>query len=137
MANDKDKKPEQIIFNFEDAARKKDGEAVPEDDDFEMDTLSLIDEEGVEHEFEVVDAAEVEGKEYMALIPLYDEPEELLEDSGELVILRVSKETDESGEPFLEAILEEEEYDRVAKVFVGRLRDVFDFEDEDDNPVKH
>ncbi len=98
---------------------------------FEKDVISLLDEEGKEHEFEIVDALEADGREYMALIPIYDQPEETLEDSGELVILRVSDELDEDGDQFLEAIEEEEEYNQVAEMFMGRLEEYFDFEEED------
>ena len=88
----------------------------------EKDVISLLDEEGKEHEFEIVDALELEDRQYLALVPLYDESqaEEALEDSGELVILRVSDEEDE------------EEYNRVADLFMGRLEDYFDFEEGDE-----
>ena len=59
-----------------------------------------------------------------------DENEEALEDSGELVILQVSEETDEDGEQYLDAIEDEDLYNRVAELFMGRLEDYFDFEEE-------
>ena len=98
----------------------------------EKDVISLLDEDGKEHEFEIVDALELEGKQYLALVPLYDESqaEETLEDSGELVILQVSEETDEDGEQYLDAIEDEDLYNRVAELFMGRLEDYFDFEEE-------
>ena len=102
-----------------------------ENERMEKDVISLLDEDGKEHEFEIVDALELEEKRYLALVPLYDESqaEEALEDSGELVILRVSEEEDEDGEQYLDAIDNEEEYNRVAELFMGRLEDYFDFED--------
>ena len=103
-----------------------------ENERMEKDVISLLDEDGKEHEFEIVDALELEEKQYLALVPLYDESqaEEALEDSGELVILRVSEEEDEDGEQYLDAIDNEEEYNRVAELFMGRLEDYFDFEEE-------
>ena len=102
-----------------------------ENERMEKDVISLLDEDGKEHEFEIVDDLELEEKQYLALVPLYDESqaEEALEDSGELVILRVSEEEDEDGEQYLDAIDNEEEYNRVAELFMGRLEDYFDFED--------
>lgn len=102
-----------------------------ENERMEKDVISLLDEDGKKHEFEIVDALELEEKQYLALVPLYDESqaEEALEDSGELVILRVSEEEDEDGEQYLDAIDNEEEYNRVAELFMGRLEDYFDFED--------
>ncbi len=102
-----------------------------ENERMEKDVISLLDEDGKEHEFEIVDALELEEKQYLALVPLYDESQaaEALEDSGELVILRVSEEADEDGEQYLDAIEDEDEYNRVAELFMGRLEDYFDFED--------
>ena len=103
-----------------------------ENERMEKDVISLLDEDGKEHEFEIVDALELEGKHYLALVPLYDESqaEETLEDSGEPVILQVSEETDEDGEQYLDAIEDEDLYNRVAELFMGRLEDYFDFEEE-------
>lgn len=105
-----------------------------ENERMEKDVISLLDEDGKEHEFEIVDALELEGKQYLALVPLYDESqaEETLEDSGELVILQVSEETDEDGEQYLDAIEDEDLYNRVAELFMGRLEDYFDFEEEEE-----
>ena len=92
-----------------------------ENERMEKDVISLLDEDGKEHEFEIVDALELEGKQYLALVPLYDESqaEEALEDSGELVILQVSEETDEDGEQYLDAIEDEDLYNRVASLIMG------------------
>jgi len=99
----------------------------------EKDVISLLDEDGKEHEFEIVDALELNDNQYLALVPLYDESqaEAALEDSGELVILRVSDEEDEDGEQYLDAIEDEDEYNKVAELFMGRLEDYFDFEEAD------
>jgi len=90
------------------------------------DILTLVDEEGEEHEFEIVDQAELDGDNYVALVPVFDKPEELLEDSGELVILKV---VEDNGEEFLEAIEDEDEFDKMGEFFVERLSDIFDFEE--------
>ena len=91
-----------------------------QNDRAEKDVISLLDEEGKEHEFEIVDALELDDRQYLALVPLYDESQaaEALEDSGELVILRVS---------------DEEEYTRVADLFMARLEDYFDFEEAEED----
>lgn len=107
-----------------------------QNDRLEKDIISLLDEEGKEHEFEIVDALELDDQQYLALVPLYDESqaEEALEDSGELVILRVSEEEDEDedGGQYLDAIDNEDEYNKVAELFMGRLEDYFDFEEEEE-----
>ena len=105
-----------------------------QNDRLEKDIISLLDEEGKEHDFEIVDALELDDQQYLALVPLYDESqaEEALEDSGELVILRVSEEEDEDGGQYLDAIDNEDEYNKVAELFMGRLEDYFDFEEEEE-----
>lgn len=107
-----------------------------QDQSLEMDILSLIDEEGNEHEFEIADTMEVDGQEYMALIPLYDDPEEAMEDSAQLVILRVADGTADSDEPELESIQDEEEYDKISQLFMERLEDLYDFEDDEEEETE-
>ncbi len=98
--------------------------------EYGTDVLTLVDEDGVEHEFEIADTLDVDGQQYLALIPVPANANELLDDSGELVILKV---VEENGEEFLEAIEDEEEFDRMADVFMERLEDTYDFEDEDED----
>jgi len=90
------------------------------------DIVTLVDEDGLEHEFEIIDTSEIDGMNYVALIPIPKSAEEVLDDSGELVILRV---VNEDGEEFLDAIEDEAEFDKVSDIFVKRLEDVYDFED--------
>lgn len=90
------------------------------------DLITLLDDEGQEHEFEIVDTLELDGEHYIALVASYDDPEEMLQDDGELVILKSVMDNDEE---FLEAIEEEEEFDRVAALFMDRLKDDFDFDE--------
>ena len=105
------------------------GEEMNEEMNEEMledtDLLTLVDEDGQEHEFEIIDSVEHSGSEYLALVPVMDDDPEA-EDSGELVILKVTVDGDEE---VLEAIEDDEEFDRVGEVFKERLKEAFDFED--------
>ena len=103
-----------------------------ENDGIEMDIINLLDEEGNEHEFEIVDATEYKDNEYLALVPVFKEAADNLEDSGELVILRVGTQNDDEGDSYLEAVTDEEEYTAIANIFMERLEDEFDFEEGDD-----
>ena len=49
---------------------------------------TLEDEEGNEQEFEVLGEMEYEGANYCALIPYYENEEDLLKDDGEFVVLK-------------------------------------------------
>jgi uncharacterized protein YrzB (UPF0473 family) len=94
-----------------------------DDKEFGTDLLTLVDEDGIEHEFEIADILEMDDQRYMALIPIPSDAKEALQDSGELVILKA---VEEDGEEFLEAIEDEEEFDRLADIFMERLEDVYD-----------
>ena len=54
------------------------------------DIVSVIDDDGVEHYFEEIDRVETEeGNRYVALLPIYEDETEILDDDGEVLILKV------------------------------------------------
>lgn len=91
------------------------------------DLYTLVDEEGNEKLFELIDVLEDNGQVYFALIPHIENPAELLEGEVELVVLNAK--TDENGNEILEPIETDEEYDRIAEIFLDRLNE----EDEDED----
>ena len=93
------------------------------DSEYGNDILTLEDDDGVEHTFEVLDSIENAGTRYLALSPIYDDPQQTLADSGELVILRV---VEADGEEFLETIDDEDEMDEIADIFMERLEEDYD-----------
>ena len=102
--------------------------------EYEPDLYTLEDEDGKEQVFEMLDVMEVEGEKYFALTPYYEHPEEMLEDSGEVVILKSEFEGDEE---MMVSIDDDAEYDRVGEIFMKRIEEMFDFdEDEDDEDEK-
>ncbi|HOA34390.1 MAG: DUF1292 domain-containing protein [Clostridiales bacterium] len=96
-------------------------------DEYGPDIVSVIDEEGREHVFEELDRIETDEGKYVALIPVYDDPEESLEDSGELIILKVEE---EDGEIYLCPIEDEEEFETVGNIFEDRLIEFYELEKE-------
>ena len=98
------------------------------DNEFGNDILTLEDDDGVELTFEVLDAIDNGENRYMALSPVYDDPQQTLEDSGELVILKV---VTVDGEEFLETIEDEDEMDEIADIFMERLEEDYDVIDEE------
>ena len=96
--------------------------------DYNPDILTLEDEDGNESAFEVLDTMELDGKTYVALTPYFEDPEEMLEGDAELVVL-VSEEVD--GEEFLASIDSDEEYERVGNLFLARLAEYDEEEDEE------
>ena len=86
----------------------------------EVSTLTLTDENGVDTTFEYLDCIEYEGKEYLILMPMEDESEEI-------VILDVEP-VDEELENYL-AVEDEATLNAVFAIFKEKFQDVFTFED--------
>ena len=89
------------------------------------DLLTLEDEDGKEVTFEVIDATEVNGTRYLAVIPYQEDPESLQEDA-ELILMRNG--TDEEGE-YMDIVDDDEELLTVGKVFEERLSAMYDIDD--------
>lgn len=97
-------------------------------EEYNPDLVSVVDENGVEHVFEELDRIETDTAKYVALLPVYDEAEEILDDDGELIILKVCE---EDGETYLEPIEDDNEFNEIGKIFEERLSEMFLFEDEE------
>ncbi|MDO4831691.1 MAG: DUF1292 domain-containing protein [Clostridia bacterium] len=98
-------------------------------EEYGPDIVSVVDEDGVEHTFEELDRIETDEARYVALTPVYDEAQDILDDDGELIILRV---VEEDGETYLEPIEDDAEFDEVGKIFEDRLKEAFDFNDDEE-----
>jgi uncharacterized protein YrzB (UPF0473 family) len=87
------------------------------------DLITLLDEDGKEHSFVVLDVLPVDMKEYAILVPLNDDKEDLEEDGEddeEAVIFRIDE---EAGEQMLVVVDDEEEWDKVAREWENRLQE--------------
>lgn len=96
------------------------------DESYEPIIVSVVDEDGEEHIFEELDTIEIDDKEYVALLPVYDD--EVIDENGELIILMRNYNGDDI---YLEPIEDEDEFMKIGKMFEERLSDMFDFDDED------
>ena len=82
-----------------------------------------MDEEGNETEYEMIDAVELNGQTYVALLPLYENPEDIVEEDYQVVILKM---VEEDGEEILLTINDEAEFDAVWQAFEDRLSDEYE-----------
>ena len=80
----------------------------------QVEKYMLTDEDGNEHEFELIGSGEVDGVMYYAMIPAED-AENTDNDYLEYVILK--SEVDENGDESLFTIDDDEEFDRIADYF--------------------
>ena len=99
------------------------------DDELTMDDIvTVVDDDGTEHTFEELDRIELDnGARYVALLPVYEDEIELLEDDGDVLILKV---LEENGENYLVQIEDEEEFNEVGKIIEDRLIEKYEAEDQ-------
>ncbi len=95
--------------------------------DFEGNLIGLIDDDGNELYFELIDRVTVNGEEYVALVPEYENPQDSLAADGQLVILKVVID-EELGEETYATIDNELEFDEVAAELEKRFEQGEDFE---------
>ena len=98
-------------------------------DEFGADLMTIVDDEGNRHQFELLDAIETDDGRYVALLPAYDQPEESVQDDGELVILEV---VEEDGEELLVTIDDDDIFNEIAEIFEDRLSDLYEIDSADD-----
>ena len=82
--------------------------------------ITFVDENGEESSFEYMDCIEYEGKEYLALLPVE-------EDSNEVVILEIEP-VDEENENYL-TVEDDAILSAVYAIFKDRFKDILTFED--------
>ena len=97
-------------------------------EEFGNDIVSLTDEDGKEYTFEVLDAVETDDGRYLALMPVFDDPQQMLDASGELVIVKSL--TDENDEEYFCDIEDDAEYATVAELVVERLSELYDIDEQ-------
>ena len=89
-------------------------------DEYGADLVTVLDDEGNQHQFELVDAIETDDGRYVALLPVYEDPSESVNDDGELIILEVAA----------EGMCEE-----IADLFEERLSDLYESEEMEEPPL--
>lgn len=94
---------------------------------YEEDIVTVVDDDGVEHLFEEIDRVETEeGNRYVALLPIYDNETDILDDDGEVLILKV---IEEDGETYLVQIEDEKEFNEIGNIIEDRLIEKYEAED--------
>ena len=95
-------------------------------EDFAPDIISLTDDEGTNHEFEILDAIETDDARYIAVTPT-----DVALDSEEYDLI-ILKEEAEGEEFFYSEIEDEDEYSEISATFIERLNEIFDEDDDDE-----
>ena len=88
-------------------------------DILENENVVLVDEDGEEHTFTMLDVIEVDGNEYAILQPVDEDMDD--DEEPEAVILKI--ETDEKGEEILTDIENDEEWEKVADAWQDAMEE--------------
>ena len=100
---------------------------IPEE---ELDNIIVLnDENGEEVPFEFLDLIELDGEEFVVLLPAGDEMDD--EEAGEVVILKVEDSENEEEESYV-SVDDEDTLNRVFEIFKEKFKDEFNFIDEDE-----
>ena len=100
------------------------------DEDFNPDIYTLIDEDGIEQAFELLDVMEYEDERYFALIPYFETEDDTINDDGELIILK--SQMDENDDELMISIDDDDEYQKIGNIFIEKLSALFEEEVLDD-----
>ncbi len=90
----------------------------------EIDVYTLVDEDGVETDFEFIYSLELDGNTYVAFSPI-DQDEN--SDEEEYVVFKVS--TDEEGNEVYDNIEDDDEFDKVSDAFEDALWSELDLDE--------
>ena len=97
--------------------------------DYTPDIYTLIDEDGKEQSFELIDTFEEDGERYYAMVPYFENPDDLVASDSSLVILK-SEFVD--NEETLVTIDSDDEYDRIGAIFMQRIERMYEEMKEDE-----
>lgn len=100
-------------------------------DEYIPDLYELEDENGEKQTFEMLDCMEYEDEKYYALTPYSENPQEMLETQGDVVILK--SEFDENNDEILASIDDDEQYEKIGNIFLKRIQELYDFEEDGDD----
>ncbi len=92
------------------------------DKEFAPDLITLIDDENVEHNFEILDTIENDKGLFYALYPVFDDANDAVSDDGEYYIMEV---LEEDGEEQLAEVEDEQLLDELAEIFEKRFEELF------------
>lgn len=97
--------------------------------EFAADLITLVDDEGKEHEFEILDVIENDKGCFYALLPNFESPEEAIDFDGTYFIFEAFE---ENGEPQLAEVEDDELLDELAEMFESRFEELYESIDEEE-----
>ena len=92
-------------------------------DEFAADLIVLVDDDGEEHSFEILDTLNYDDKTYYALFPLLEDPQEKVDSDGEYYIFEV---VEEDGEEQLAELEDDDLLDELDKILRDRFETLYE-----------
>ncbi len=99
-------------------------------DEYGADLITLIDDDGEEHEFEVLDVIDNDDGCFYALLPTFEDPQDKVDAEGTYYIFEA---IEENGEQQLAEVESEELLDKLAELFESRFEELYDSEEDTEN----
>lgn len=90
--------------------------------EYEADLLTLVDDEGKSHEFEIIDELENDDGHYLALVPTQQDEEEISSEAETYFIFEV---VEEDGEERLQELEDDETFNKMADIFEKRFEEAY------------
>ncbi len=91
-----------------------------ENEDYnDADLISLLDDDGNEYEFEVLDEMDYKDSHYYALMPLFEMVDQDIEPGSTYMIFEAVE--DENGDPQLAEVEDDDLLDEIAEIFEERF----------------
>jgi uncharacterized protein YrzB (UPF0473 family) len=100
-----------------------------DENNFDTDLITLVDDEGKEHEFEIIDEIENDEGHFMALVPTDHSAEDVASDETNYYIFEV---VEEDGEEQLIEVDDDDKLNRLANIFESRFEESLYGDDEED-----
>ena len=90
--------------------------------DYSPDLITLLDDDNQERSFEILDIIEEDDRQYYALMPVYEDKAEMLNSSGEYIILESAE---DNGEQLLLEVEDRELRERLSRIFEEHFDEMF------------
>ncbi len=95
-------------------------------DEFEADLLTLVDDDGAEHEFEIIDELENDDGHFIALVPTHQDDDALASEAETYYIFEI---VDVDGEEELQEVEDDALLNKLADIFENRFNELYFEED--------
>lgn len=96
--------------------------------DYTPDLVTLVDDDNVEHNFEILDSIETDQGVFYALSPVYQNAADALQESGEYYIMELCE---EDGEEIYVEVEDDALADELAEIFEKRFEEMFEYDEEE------